>query len=941
MPTLIRKVEAAAAERLKLPAGRTVSQEIPRFKTYLKVEGHRLKLAQRAGASGLQICQARAVVLDQVIRALWESARSQLSIEAQKEFPPIAVLALGGYGRGELNPHSDLDIMFLHEGQVVAHQTRALPHLEKIMNGVLMPLWDLGFKIGHAVRSIEDCVEAANSREDPRSMETKTSFVEARLIIGHAALFKKFQQTFQSKCVKGHEAEYIQSRLEDQRTRRAKYGNSACMQEPNIKNGCGGLRDYQNLIWMTWFKFGTRSLEDLEKHQFITRTEREQLDAAYDYLLRVRNDLHTLAGRPVDALTKSVQPAVARSLGFTDVSISRRLEKFMRRLYFHMRNIFLITRTVEQRLALDPATGASKPLSWRMLLHPLRSRKKEDPVDGFLFAEGKVMAVSPRVFQDQPRRLMRVFLHAQQRGLVLHPDLAQIIRNRLDLVDRRFMGDGHVRETFLTLLNHRGMVGGVLRQMHEVGLLGKYLPEFGKLTCLVQHEFYHQYAADEHTLQCLEQVDRVWESKNPPHSHYFSLLQSLERPSLLYLALLLHDTGKADGHGHHSEVGMKLALRAARRLHLDAPATRMLQFIIDNHLLPARTSQLRDLDDPSVIRAYAAKVGNLETLTLLTLHTFADSLATSDKLWTSFKDSLLWTLHRKTSAELTGGTGFRQADAYQREALLQKTRSLADDSVGESQIATHFQSLPPRYFQIHRPEEIIEDISLVSRLRRTSSTAQTPAASTQWTNLPDRGCSEVKICTRDRPGLFGKIAGSLSATGLNILGAQIFTRQDEIALDTFLVTDARSGSVVEREQREKFDVLLIRVLAGKETDLSPLIARHRPYHPLFQSYEGERIPTRITIDNDSSLDGTAVEVETEDRVGLLYTLAQTFRSLDLSIWTARICTEKGAAIDSFLISTVSGGKLDEARHRDVEKSLHEAIQKMDEAAEAASRTNSK
>ena len=253
---------------------------------------------------------------------------------------------------------------------------------------------------------------------------------------------------------------------------------------------------------------------------------------------------------------------------------------------------------------------------------------------------------------------MRVFLHAQQRGLRLHPDLAQLIRNQLSLVDREFLNDEHVRETFLTILNRRGKVAPVLRAMHEGDLLGKYIPEFGKLTCLVQHEFYHQYAADEHTLVCLEQLDHVWEAQEPPYAHYAPLFQRLDRPFLLYLALLLHDVGKAEGHGKHAEVSARAAERVAARFGLDGADTHHLRLVIENHLLMANISQRRDLDDPAVIRNFAKQMQNAETLNLLTLHTFADSQGTSDKLWNDFKDSLLWNLHRKTMILLSGGTEF-------------------------------------------------------------------------------------------------------------------------------------------------------------------------------------------------------------------------------------------------------------------------------------------
>jgi [protein-PII] uridylyltransferase len=921
MDELVKKIEADAAKRLPLPPGRQATEELPRYKAFLKVETHRLKMLHRAGSGGMEICRARAALLDVFLRYLWETAKNTLSEQAQKEFPPLALVAIGGYGRAELNPHSDIDFMFLHNGQIAGQ--RALPHLSKVIDGVLYPLWDIGLKVGHSVRTIDECVKVAES-----DMQAKTSLIEARLITGEEALFNKFQKALMSKCVAGHEDEYIAMRVEDQNVRRTKFGNSATMQEPNIKNSCGGLRDYQNLLWMALFKYRARSLKDLQSHELISETERRQLEAAYDFLLRVRTEMHYHLNRAMDSLSKSLQPAVANNLGYRERSPSRRIEEFMRDVYTHARNIFLITRTLERRLALLPQP---RRLSLRSLLPEGRKRPNE-PVDGFKIADGEIHAASPRVFRDQPRRLMRVFLYAQQRGVGLHPDLAQLVRNQLSLIDRSFLSDEHVRETFLTILSQRGNVAPILRAMHETDLLGKYIPEFGKLTCLVQHEFYHQYTADEHTLMCLEQLDRIWEAKDAMYSSYTPLFQKLERPYLLYLGLLLHDVGKSEGHGNHAVVSAELALRVAKRLGLDGNATHTLRLLIEHHLLMASTSQRRDLDDRSVVQKFASQIQNQEVLTLLTLHTFVDSLATSDKLWNGFKDSLLWTLHHKTWEEISGGTEFKRAEEKQRELLLAEVRRLEPAHFSEEELHAHFGALPARYFQIQTAREILDDILLTHRFMRLLITNEenplTPVVN--WHNQPDRACNAVKVCTWDRAGLFRKIAGSFSAAGLNILSAQIFTRSDGIALDTFYVQDARTGNLAGAEQRDAFENVINKALTGEEVDFHNLIVRQKITRPVYQAYTGERIPTRIHFDNESSETRTLIEIETEDRIGLLYTISQQLTELDLDISAAKINTEKGAAIDSFYVRELDGAKvLAIDRHRAIERKLRQAINSLD------------
>jgi [protein-PII] uridylyltransferase len=926
MPTLLEKIEADAAHRLPLPANRAPSQELARYKNFLKVESHRLKMLHRAGTGGRQICQARAAVIDVLLRYILEAVKSGAMTETKTSPPKFALVAIGGYGRGELNPQSDIDIMFLHNGDTVSTaRGKPHPHLTALTDGLLYTLWDIGLKVGHSVRTIDDCVKVANG-----DMQSKTSLIEARFIAGDPDLFKQMESVVLAKCVRGFEDDYVAARIEDQAARRAKFGGSATMQEPNVKNGCGGMRDYQNLIWMAFFKYRTRSLAELQKRELIGEGERKQLEAAYDFLLRVRNDLHYHVNRPADVLPKSLQPTIAYNLGYTDRSPVKRLEAFMGDVYTHVRNIYLITRTLEQRLALLPQPDRRFP-SFRDIIRTGRQRARRQIVDGFKVVEGEIHAASNRVFRDQPRRLMRVFLHAQQRGLKLHPDLAQLIRNQLSLVDRGFLRDRHVHETFLEILSQRGNVAPTLRWMHEVGLLGKYLPEFGKLTCLVQHEFYHQYTADEHTLVCLEKLDAIWEAQNPPLSNYTAIFQAVERPVVLYLALLLHDAGKAHRTGRHSEIGGQLALTVAKRLSLDGATTHTLRLVIEHHLTMTQISQRRDLDDPAVVRSFAAQVQSAENLRLLTLHTIADSLGTSDKLWSGFKDSLLLLLYHKTLEQVTGGTSFIRAEERQRELLAEEVRKTRQGTISEEEIQAHFANLPARYFQIHAAREIASDLMLAHLFMHRQVAEEDIALEpvVHWHNEPDRGYTAVKICTWDRHGLFSKIAGSLTTAGLNILSAQIFTRNDGIILDTFYVTDARTGSLANKEEREKFEKLLTRTVTD-ELDLGPLIARQRAPQPFYQSLEGERIPTAIAFDNETSDTRTVIDVEAEDHIGLLFAISQALSDLGLDVFVAKITTEKGAAVDSFYLNEPDGSKiLDPERQLQIERRLRAAITRLE------------
>ncbi|HAB17471.1 MAG TPA: [protein-PII] uridylyltransferase, partial [Verrucomicrobiales bacterium] len=482
---LLARIEENAKRRLALPLGRKPTEELARYRAFLKEESARLRIQHRAGGGGLEICQARAAMMDLLIRSIFTGV--QQAHPAPGTALRLSLVAYGGYGRGELNPHSDIDLMFLYAGGA-GRAADAL--LAEWSSGVLYTLWDIGLKVGHSVRTLEDCLKVANG-----DMQTKTQLLEARLITGDDKLVLELKKMFDARCVRGHENEYIKQRLEDQASRRARFGNSAAMQEPHIKSGCGGLRDFQNLLWMAYFKLGYRSTAALQQHGQISVRERKQLDEAHDFLLRTRNELHYTAGSAVDVLTAPLKAAVASGLGYSERSLRLRVEHFMRDYYTHTRNIYLITRTLEQRMALVPTPERGLLSMWGRRARPTATQD----LDGFKIVGSQLTAPSRSIFREDSNRLIRGFLYAQQRGLTLHPDLAQTLRQLVQegRVDRAFLRNPGVHATFLEILGQRGNVAPTLRAMHEVGFLGKLIPEFGRMTNLVQHEYYHQYAVED------------------------------------------------------------------------------------------------------------------------------------------------------------------------------------------------------------------------------------------------------------------------------------------------------------------------------------------------------------------------------------------------------------------------------------------------------------
>ncbi len=903
MKALIAKIAESARRQLVLPPLSKPSEELPRYRRFLKVESHRVKILHRAGGDGLLICHLRTAVYDELLRHLWEAVEQ--THPARGMTVRLALVAYGGYGRAEQCPHSDLDLMFLHDGTATPGSP-AEKLLAERTSALLYPLWDLGLKVGHAVRTLDECVQVANS-----DMQAKTALLDTRLLSGDVALYDELRLRYDRECVRGSEDQYIAQRLADQSSRHTKHGNSPAMQEPNLKNGCGGLRDFQNVLWMAYFKHHARSLADLEEKDFIARAERRQLEAAYNFLLRTRNELHYTANRPVDVLAANVKPPVATGLGYSDRSPVRRVEAFMRDLYTHTRNCYVITTTLEQRLALLPNPGRRRPGARG------RSRAESPAFDGLRIADGQITFAAKNVFREEPNRLLRVFLHAQQRGLQLHPDLAQLVRQQMNLVDKSFLTDPRNHTTFLEILNKAGNVGPSLRAMHDVGLLGKFVPEFGRLTNLVQHEFYHQYAVDEHTLNCITQLDRVWDAPSRPHGSYTELLRDVEQPWVLYFALLLHDAGKADNSGRHEIVGGLLVERAARRMKLDPANTHLIRQVVELHLAMVKASQRRDLEDPEVIAEFTHLVENVTTLDLLTLHTFADSMGTSDTLWNGFKDSLLWQLYHKSYAMLRGDTEIAKAEQKRREILQEKVRRLLPKDFDPEEVEAHFTGLPPRYFALHSTREIATDIGLIHQFMQLQilegDRALEPVI--RWHLDTDRGYASVRICTWDRSGLFSKVAGALTAAGLNIFSAQIFTRDDGIVLDTFFVTAARTGTLPEVSARQVFQKTILSVLVDG-ADVGKAIARASQNSPLWQAAGGERMPTKIRFDNRTLPKSTIIDVEAEDRVGLLHAFSVALAELGLDLILAKVVTEKGAAIDSFYVTERRPGQADPGKVED-------------------------
>ncbi|MGH8092951.1 MAG: [protein-PII] uridylyltransferase [Chthoniobacterales bacterium] len=884
---------------------------LPLYQKFLKIENHRLRLRHKAGGGGREVCASRASLIDIVLRHVFGAASAAAEARSRKKVIPLSLVALGGYGRGELNPGSDVDVMFLHP-----HTGKEVPEsLAQTVEQVLYFLWDVGFKVGHSTRSVREAVAQANG-----DMLTKTAMLEARHLAGDPELFQHFRAQFRRHCVKGHEREYIAARMEDQAQRHKKFGNNVYLQEPNVKRGCGGLRDYQNLLWITYFKEGALTTTHLVGKDWLSAEGRRRIDAAYDFLLRVRTQLHYTNERSTDVLHLSLQPEVARELGYRQNTPVARNEAFMKDYYEHTRNIFRITERLTERFATGAATTA------RRLFFPLLPRRetRAEHFDNF-FSRGRQLHVNdPQLFVREPEQMMQAFEHAQERELELSAELMDALGRRLRFVTREFRYAKAPREIFARILARKGKVARILRLMHEVDFLGRYLPEFGQLTCLVQHEYFHRYTADEHTLVCLDKLDELRKTPDPKLQPYRKLFEAISDPYVLYLALLMHDTGKGVGARPHSEASALFAQGVAARLRLSSEQRRSLLLLVDHHVTLSSMAQQRNVDDPATVIEFAHIVKSQANLDALMLLTLADGQGTTDA-WSDWKESLVWNLYRAASRYLQDQEGFVAQLKMERERLHQSVAArLAPDFAEE--IEAHFDYMPDNYFRTFGADEIGAHLDLFRRLWRKIYLGDKPAfaPALRWEALPEQGHSVVSIVTWDRQHLLASIAGAFAVASLNILSADIFTRGDNLALDVFRVRNEKLGPVTSEAEIATVESKLSLALKDERFDFAPLLAEVRRRNS--RRVPEINFPTRIRIENKSHPACTLIQVEAPDRLGLLYDLVSCLGRNNVYITLSRISTEKGAAIDTFYVTdATTRGKITEtSRVDELQRQLHSA-----------------
>jgi [protein-PII] uridylyltransferase len=856
------------------------------------------------GASGHEIVERYTAMMDHLLRSLFDAATADYAMRYPQLDQRCTVIAQGGYGRAELNPCSDIDLLFLY-------RYKREPYIEYVAERILYALWDTKLDVGHAMRNVRECVRLAG-----RELKVKTSLLDARFLCGDEALYREFAVAMDRDLLRRGADRFFAEKLAETRARHQRYGDSVYLLEPQLKEGEGGLRDLHTALWMARVKFKTNVLRELMQKGVITERELADIEAARDFLWRVRNALHFLSGQHQDQLTFEYQERIAASLGFTDTPTVKGVEQFMRTYYIHAATV---NRFGEQIIDRCLERGLPLRLIGRFSAREIRP--------GVTIQSGTLSIAGAELLRDDPSNLVRIFGEAQRHNVGLSPNTKRVVREHLDLIGERERHDPRLIEAFLDILRGRQRVYETLLEMHRVGVMGALLPEFGALLCMVLHDLYHIYTVDEHSLRGVRELEQLRAGSYKDTAPLLTqVMREIDGVEILILGMILHDVGKGHG-GGHSERGARMVEGIARRLRLNTDDAQQLQFLVANHLTMSHLAQRRDIHDERLIVDFARRVETPDNLKKLYLLTFADMRAVGPKIWNNWHDMLLGELYLRTLGVFERGEFVEEDHAARVERVKDRVAAGAAGVVARKAIEQFVRTMPDRYFLGTAEESIIRHMQLSQLMDGDPFVAEVK-------HYPEREFSELTVLTRDRPGLFSMLTGVLLAHGMNILSASINTGHTGLALDIFRISHGDHAEAAQRPERwERLQVALGRVLAG-ELDVEQLVAASRRPALLDKRFR-PRVPTEVEVDNDVSRHFTVLDVYTQDRVGVLFAIANELFHLGLPIHLAKITTNVDQVLDVFYVTDDAGRKItDRARLENIRAHLLARLGEGDGAAAA-------
>jgi [protein-PII] uridylyltransferase len=894
--------DARIAAAIVLPADSAASDLRPRL-----IEALRRTLADgRAairrdfenGATGATTVRANCRLIDGIVRAV-------LGIAANRVYPSanptqaerIAVAAVGGYGRGELAPFSDVDLLFLLP-------YKETPRTEQIIEYTLYALWDLGLKVGHATRPIAECIRLSKADNT-----ICTSILEARYLWGETALYQELRKRFDEEVVKNTGAAYVSQKLAERDERHRRLGGSRYVLEPNVKEGKGGLRDLQTLYWIAKYLYRVDDVADLVARGVLSPAEARRFDRAQEFFWVVRCWLHYLAGRAEDHLTFDMQVELARRMGYRDRGRVKGVERFMRHYYLQAKDVGDLTRIF---CAALEAEHRSRP---RIQFRRLWGSERE--IDGFPLEAGRVSVKNGEDFARDPVKMLRLFHAAQWRELDIHPRALRHVTRHLRLIDS-VRDDPEANRLFLEMLTSQKDPETTLRRLNEAGIFGRFVPDFGRVVAQMQHDLYHVYTVDEHTIFAIGILAGVeagkYTAEMPVISEAVHKISEGSRRAL-YVALLLHDIGKGRG-GDHSEIGAGVALRLGPRFGLSAEETETASWLVRYHLVMSNTAFKYDISDPKTITDFIGVVQSVERLRLLTILTACDIRAVGPNVWNGWKAALLRDLYYMAEEVMTGGMLAEGREARVKAAQGALRAALADWAPAD--IEVHLARGYPTYWLGFDAETHVRHARLVAEAERSGA----PLTIEKRVDAK-RAVTEITIYTPDHPGLFARIAGAMALAGANIVDAKIHTLSNGKALDTFWVQDAHEGGPLERP--EKLARLAVRIedaLTKGPRHLEELVKKR----PIPERTRAFAVQPRVIINNNASRTHTVIEVNGLDRPGFLFDVTRTLTALNLQIFSARISTFGERAVDVFYVKNAYGvQETHEGKLKQIRAALLEAL----------------
>ena len=792
----------------------------------------------------------------------------------------FALVALGGNGRQELYPFSDIDLMILYDP---AHKDE----LNSLVEAILYPLWDTGLEVGHAVRTPDECmVDAAGD------FFFRVAMLDARLIAGSATLFGNLTEMYKTAYVEGRRQEFLDNMLEQRTKRECHYGRHTYLLEPHIKESCGGFRDIQSMVWTAHVVFGLKDLASLKEAGLLSFEELNSFEQAQDYLVRIRNRLHYVSGRKNDQLFFEHQEEMAGAFGFKHEKDMLAVEHFMREVYGHMQTVSITTDLFFEHVA-------------EVLGREDSSKNAKELEPGIELRHGRIHLVNTDLLISKPKFFMRLFYQSGKTGKPLHFRTRKTIAANLHLVDDKLRSSRRTARLFKAILVSSGPFK-VLEEMLDTGFLAAYIPEFTKVESLAQHDVYHVFTVDRHLLQTIAELEKLREEEP-------NINAVVSAPHILFLAGLLHDVGKGYGHGH-ADRGADMARQVGERLGLENKELESLDFLVRNHLFLSHTALRRDLEDEEFLMRCAAKIYSAEWLAMLYLLTIADARATGPTVWNEWKAALLLELYLKIALLLDRKDLSGQEQAHSAELgvkwICEKVSELlpVDDK-------TNFNLFSDDYLLSFPPEVIVEHISQAKKLANQDVLFFHEQNQESWSIL---------VMTRDRPGLLARIFGVLALHNLSVLAARIFTWADGIAVDTIEVSsaisetyDGQDWAALENEMH-----LAVKQRLGLEHRISQKLA------PLRNKPQGvqQRLAAKVTIDNQASELYSIIEVFSEDRIGILYDITKTLSDFGISIYRARIGSKADQVVDVFYVLDHDGKKIeDPAFKKELQQGLLYAV----------------